>query len=246
VSEMPGKVGVILAAGFGSRLASDDSGNQPKPLIRVGGMPLILRAVRGLTLSGCREVVIVLGFESEGIQSALESEYTGSVPLRFVLNERFDLQNGVSVLAATPHIRDTFLLVMADHVVGDDVMKLAGAHAPVDGGATLLVDYNIDSVFDLDDATKVLESDNRITSIGKTIEQYNCIDTGVFVCTRGLLSALEVHFAAHGDVSLSDGVQTLAASGRMRTLDIGDGFWQDVDTPEMLAHAERSLKAKDD
>lgn len=243
MSETPGKVGVILAAGFGSRLAADDSGSQPKPLIRVGGMPLILRAVRGLTLAGCKEVVIVLGFESEGIQSALESEYTGAVPLRFVVNPRFDLQNGVSVLAAAPHINDTFVLVMADHVVGDSVMKLAGAHTPVENGATLLVDYDIESVFDLDDATKVLEADNRITSIGKTIEEYNCIDTGVFVCTKGLLAALEAHFAIHGDVSLSDGVQTLAASGRMRTLDIGDGFWQDVDTPEMLAHAERSLKA---
>ncbi len=206
-------------------------------------MPLILRAVRGLALAGCRRVVIVLGFESEEIQSALESEYTGSVPLRFVVNPRFELQNGVSVLAAAPHIEDAFVLVMADHVVGDDVMELAGSHTPVDGGATLLVDYDIESVFDLDDATKVLESENRITSIGKTIEQYNCIDTGVFVCTRGLLSALEAHFAVHGDVSLSNGVQTLAASGRMRTLDIGDGFWQDVDTPEMLEHAERSLKA---
>jgi choline kinase len=223
-------------------LASNGPGGQPKPLIRVGGMPLILRAVRGLTLAGCQEVVIVLGFESDGIRSALESEYDGTVPLRFVVNERFDLQNGVSVLSAAPHIADTFILVMADHLVGDDVMELAGAHRPVEGGATLLVDYDIESVFDLDDATKVLESDNRITSIGKTIEQYNCIDTGVFVCTRGLLSALERHFSQHGDVSLSDGVQTLAAGGQMRTLDIGDGFWQDVDTPEMLAHAEQSLK----
>ena len=207
-------------------------------------MPLILRAVRGLTLAGCRQVVIVLGFESAGIKAALESEYTGSVPLLFVVNPRFDLQNGVSVLSAAPHIEDLFVLVMADHLVGDSVMELAGAHTPVDEGATLLVDYDIDSVFDLDDATKVLESDSRITSIGKTIETYNCIDTGVFVCTRGLLTALETHYAKHGDVSLSDGVQTLSAGGRMRTLDIGDGFWQDVDTPEMLAHAERSLKAK--
>lgn len=235
------KVGVILAAGFGSRLAGEDGADSPKPLIRVGGSPLILRAARGLGLAGCDRVVVVLGFESEGIRSALLQEYDGAVPLSFVTNPRFDLQNGVSVLASDQEVEDLFILVMADHVVGDDVMRLAGEHAPVPGGATLLVDYDIEGVFDLDDATKVLEEGNRIVSIGKTISDYNCIDTGVFVCTSGLMDSLRSYYEEHGDVSLSNGVQNLAAAGLMRTLDIQGGFWQDVDTPEMLAHAEKAL-----
>jgi choline kinase len=232
---------VILAAGFGSRLASDGGESRPKPLIRVGGTPLILRAVRGLEIAGCAEVVVVLGFGADGIRAALEDEYVGEIPLHFVINKRFDLQNGVSVLAAAPRIDNLFVLVMADHVVSDDVMLKAGAHTPVDGGATLLVDYRVDSIFDMDDATKVLEIDGLIASIGKTIGEFNCVDTGVFVCTSGLLNALQARFDLHGDASLSDGVQKLAASGLMRVLDIEDGFWQDVDTPEMLAFAQKSI-----
>jgi 1L-myo-inositol 1-phosphate cytidylyltransferase len=210
--------------------------------MRVGGVPLAIRAVRGLHQAGCDEAVIVLGYESGRIQSTLEREYSGDIPLRFVINERYDLQNGVSVLAAEPWIRDQFVLVMADHLVSGDVMRLARDHEPPTGGATLLVDYRIDEVFDLDDATKVAEVDKRIVSIGKMISDYNCIDTGVFVCTRGLLDALSDQFRREGDASLSSGVQLLARKGLMSTLDIDGGFWQDVDTPEMLAFAESRIR----
>ena len=93
----------------------------------------------------------------------------------------------------------------------------------------------------MDDATKVLSDDGRIVSIGKQITDYNCIDTGVFVCTKGLLVSLNKYYKLHGDTSISDGVQELSSTGRMVTVDIGDGFWQDVDTPEMLAYAEKVL-----
>jgi NDP-sugar pyrophosphorylase family protein len=63
----------------------------------------------------------------------------------------------------------------------------------------------------------------------------------VFVCSAALMDAIEAVYRQTGDASLSEGVQTLAAAGNMQVIDIGDGFWQDVDTPEMLAHAEAEL-----
>jgi len=233
----PTRTGVILAAGYGSRLASGEAGEIPKPLIRLEGVPLAVRAILGLQAAGGSSVVVVLGYESGEIKSTLEAEYKGGLPLHFVMNERYDLQNGLSVLAAKSFIQDEFILVMADHLVGVEVMRLAGSHRVAAGGATLLVDYRIKMVFDLDDATKVSEVDGQIVSIGKELTEYNCIDTGVFVCTTGLLDALADQFEREGDASLSSGVQVLARGGLMRTLDIGNGFWQDVDTPAMLEYA---------
>jgi choline kinase len=236
------KTGVILAAGFGSRLAGADSDTDLKPLTSVNGTPLIYRTIESLKVAGCDKVVIVLGFGFDEIKEDILDSYTGNIPIEFAHNKRYDLSNGISVLSAAPYIDGNFILTMADHILSDDMMKLAGAHQPDKGTATLLVDYKVDDIFDMDDATKVLVKEGRIQSIGKLISDFNCIDTGVFVCTNGLMKEIKNVYEATGDASLSDGVQALSESGKMHTLDIGDAFWQDVDTPEMLAHAEKILR----
>ena len=236
------RTGVVLAAGFGSRLAGTCRQTDLKPLTPVAGVPLILRTLGSLAVAGCERVVIVLGHEPADVRSALETHYRGPLDVAYVLNGDFERQNGLSVLAARPFVDGPFLLTMADHVMGDELMEAARRHTPPADGATLLVDYKLDAIFDMDDATKVLEREGRVEAISKTLETFNCVDTGVFVCTQSLMDALETVVCRRGDAALSDGVRLLAAQGRMRVLDIGEGFWQDVDTPEMLAHAEAALK----
>jgi choline kinase len=235
------RLGLVLAAGIGSRLSARTGERQIKPLLPVGGRPLILRTIDALSHAGCTRVIIVTGHESEALRSAVERGYRGPISLVFCYNQDYRLQNGVSVLAARPWLDATFVLTMSDHILSPSVMELAGAHSPLVGGAALLVDRKIGSVFDLDDATKVLAEENRIIKIGKRIPDYNCIDTGVFVCTPALVGAIDSVFASRGDASLSEGVQALAALGLMEALDIGAGQWQDVDTPDMLEEAEKLL-----
>lgn len=251
------RTGVILAAGFGSRLAAV-SEKALKPLTKVGGVPLLQRAVRSLEQAGCARVVVVVGHKKDDVVASLEG-YPGAAEIVFAENARYDLKNGVSVLAARPHLlahddgQATFVLSMADHVLGDEVMAIAKAWQPAQGTAALLVDYKLASIFDMDDATKVLSKpvpEGRaearpgvalIDRIGKTIPSYDCVDCGVFVCTTALMDAIARVYEAQGDASLSDGVQALARDDQMFIVDVGDGFWQDVDTPEMLEHAEREL-----
>lgn len=235
------RTGVVLAAGFGSRLQGVSDETRLKPLTPVAGRPLILRTIDSLSLAGCGRVVVVLGHGAADVERAVSAAYSGDLELLFTVNPQYQLQNGLSVLAARRFVGPEFIITMADHVFGDNVMELAAAHRPPTGGATLLVDYKLNTIFDMDDATKVFTVDGRIRRIGKQIEDYNCVDTGMFVCTEGLISAIDEVYRTKGDASLSDGVQALATKGLMHVLDVEDGFWQDVDTSAMLEHANRML-----
>lgn len=241
------RVGVVLAAGTGWRLLQGDAARPSKPLTPVGGVPLLYRVLAGLVVAGCARVVVVVGYAGEAIRSAVSRDRpAGSVPVAFAQNDRYELKNGVSVLAAESLVGDAseIVLAMGDHLVGDEIWSLAGAHRPPEDGATLLVDRRVSEVLDLDDATKVRTSNDRIVAIGKEIDPYDAIDVGVFVASRALFSALRGVYAARGDVSLSEGIQSLASDGKMTVLDVGDGFWQDVDDARMLAHAEAQLAAR--
>lgn len=236
------RTGLILAAGKGARLSTATGQSRLKPLLVVGGKALIQRVIEAMAAVGCKKVVIVTGFAGKELRAGIEAFGLESTELCFVDNPDFERSNGLSVWAARQHLQSSFILSMADHIVSPAIMQRAASHAPAAGGATLLVDYKIDSVFDLPDATKVLAKDNRIVSIGKQIEKYNCIDTGIFVGTAGLVKAIGEVAEAKGDASLSNGVQALSDAGLMSVLDVGEATWIDVDTPEMLADAEERLR----
>lgn len=229
--------GVVLAAGCGVRLAEADCSSASKLLIPVQGNPLIWHAIRGLELSGCRRILVILGHEAAEVRSAILDTYIGSSRIEFIFNPLYKFSNGVSVLCAKDHLAENFQLVMGDHLVGDEIMASLPMYRPPVGGATLLVDRRLDRIFDLADATKVQEEDGRIRRIGKTIDHFNCVDTGIFSATPGLFAALQAVVSEKGDASLTDGIQRLADAGRMRAVPV-NGYWQDIDTPEMLEHAE--------
>lgn len=233
------RTGIIIAAGLGSRL--DNSNPTIKLLIPIEGIPLLIRIINSHEIAGCKDIVIVLGWQAELIENAICAKYDGPLELRFAYNQRYNLQNGLSVLAARPFIDNEFILTMADHIIDDKIMRqIQNLHAPK-AGAILCVDYKLTTIFDIDDATKVLSDGNSIKRIGKELDVFNCVDTGVFIGTDGLMNALAQIYNKKGDVSLSEGMQLLADSDRAEALDIKDAFWQDVDTPQMLDNAEKLL-----
>ncbi|HZC58736.1 MAG TPA: hypothetical protein VE154_02000, partial [Chthoniobacterales bacterium] len=79
--------------------------------------------------------------------------------------------------------------------------------------------------------------------IGKDLADYDAIDIGLFVCPVEIFGYLEraKSESCRNDCSLADGIRLMAGDDKVRAIDIGGAWWQDVDTPEMLQHAERQM-----
>ena len=155
------------------------------------------------------------------------------IALRGVENPHWEEGNGTSALAAQPYIRGPFLLAMCDHVFDPAILRRL-VDAGGEGAECLLaVDYRIEQVFRLDDATKVQLTGSTITAIGKDLQSYTAVDTGLFFCQPTVFDALQ-QAQADGEGSLSAGWRRLIPRRQFQALDIGEAFWVDVDTPESL------------
>ena len=161
-----------------------------------------------------------------------------ALEIEWVHNERWHLPNGVSALAARSRLAEPFVLLMADHLFEQRTLERLLEEPVAEGECLLAVDRKIDRVYDLDDATKVEVRGDKVVGINKGLQAFNAVDTGMFLCTPALFDALDAVDGPEG-CALSDGIRALAAEGRMRVFDVGDGYWQDVDTPEMLVQAKK-------
>jgi choline kinase len=229
---------VILMAGTGSRLRGSAE-TIAKPLIPIAGRPLISYAIDSFDNAGVETIHVVVGPNGDELAAAVAPLLPAHMEFRPIPNPNWQKQNGVSVLAAEGKVRAPFFLAMGDHLFERSILD----QLLVPAGLTrlnLAIDRKITSIFDLDDAMKVRTAGNRIVAIGKKLEDYDAIDTGIFVCPESIFEYLR-RVLKEGDCALADGVRLMAEEGNAFAVDIGEAWWQDVDTPEMLARAEAEV-----
>lgn len=237
----PGAVStaVVLAAGRGGRLGHDT----PKPLYPILGVPLLARTLFTLKKAGIEKACVILGYQGSVVRLGIQRIKRLDLDIEWIQNGRWEEPNGVSVLAAEAAISDPFILTMSDHLFDAEAVTRLRAGAATLKAVDLVVDRNISSVNDLADATKVKLEGHQIVGIGKSLTDFDVIDTGVFLASTELFAALKVSGGLEGP-SLSDGVRRLAAEGRVRAVDGSDLRWQDVDTPSDVDAATQLLLSR--
>jgi choline kinase len=226
------RTAIVLAAGAGSRLRELEPF---KPLCKVGGKPLIDRAIENLAASGIERIIVVTGYGADVIEEHLRSR-SWPVSIETAATPDWRLPNGVSARAAAPLLGgEAALMVMCDHLVAPPLyerVRLAGAG----DGLQLGIDRRLGHPWvDPEDVTCVRTEEDRIVAIGKGLEPHDAYDTGVFA----LGPAFFVEIEALKAPSVSEAVLRMVARGAARVVECTGLRWIDVDDPAALAKAEQ-------
>ena len=188
---------------------------------------------------GVEKIHAVVGPNGEELAAAVAPLLPRQMQFNPIPNPNWQKQNGVSLLIAAGKVRSPFFLAMGDHLFESSIVRTLLRDADL-SQLNLAIDRKIGSIFDLDDAMKVRTEGNRLVAIGKKLENYNAIDTGIFICPETIFEYLR-RVLKNDDCSLADSVRLMAEEGKALAIDIGEAWWQDVDTPEMLARAEEEV-----
>lgn len=205
-------------------------------------MPILSHVLARIEAAGVEEVYVVLGYRAEEIGNYYRQAAPRRLRVHWLPGADPNRSNGMSVLHARPVLRQPFLLLMGDHLVESGMLQRLARQVLEPDVSILCIDRKLERIFDFEEAMKVKSEQESLLRIGKTLTDYDAVDTGVFACSPAIFDALEASIRHH-DCSLADGIQELAQRGRMRVMDIGDAEWIDIDTPEALRHAELLIQA---
>ena len=149
--------------------------------------------------------------------------------------------NGVSLLAAEPLARPRFFLQMVDHLFADVALpRLVASPLAADEAGRVLVD-RAPRDLDLDDATKVRRSGDRVTAIGKGLEPWDAIDAGCFVLTPPSSRRCAAR-PTPSRARCRRACGSWSRAERSAAVDVGGTEWVDTDTPADLALAESLIQ----
>ncbi len=223
--------GVILAAGFGTRIKEISEG-KPKVLLKVAGRTLLERHLILLSKYGIKRFIVVVNPQNK---KAIEEELKKSKKeFIIVVNEQPERGNGFSFLLALNYINsEKFILTMGDHIYEEAFVKEA---LKKEG---LIVDTK-GKFIDQNEATKVKLEKNKVKDIGKEIKDYDGFDTGLFILekkffdeNRNLIEKLQ----KRENIEMKDVVKILS----LKASTVSGKFWMDIDSPLDYEKATRIL-----
>lgn len=218
---------MILAAGRGARMRPLTD-HTPKPLLQVGGKPLIVWHIERLAQAGITELVINHAHLGQQIEQALGDGSQWQVHIRYSA-EQTALETAGGIAKALPWLGEQPFLVVNGDVFTD--IDYAGLSLAADKLAHLVMVNNpkqhAEGDFALQGGLVKQADSNRLTF------------SGIGVYHPDLFQTVRSGEAAKLAPLLVSATQQGQVSGQHHT-----GLWHDIGTPERLQQLDHWLKQR--
>ena len=249
---------VILCGGQGARMR-EETEYRPKPMVEVGGRPLLWHIMRLFGHHGLNRFVLCLGYKGSMIKDyflnyeAMTQDCTVAVGGRRQIwyhgaHEPFDFEvtladTGVDTLTGgrvkriEPYVKgDTFIVTYGDGLADIDIRSLVAFHESHGRLATVTTVQPL-SRFGI----TMLDEHSRVTSFSEKPKVEGWISAGFFVFNRRIFDYLD-----GGDRQMleTDPLERLAADGQLMAYK-HDGFFFAVDTYRDYQQVNEMWKAGD-
>jgi glucose-1-phosphate cytidylyltransferase len=212
---------VILCGGRGTRL-QEHTRLIPKPLVEVGGHPIVWHVIQIYAAQGFRRFVLLTGYLHEQIDSFVaDTAWPDGIAVEAV-DTGMDTPTGGRVHAIADRLRadgGTACLTYADGVADIDLSALVAQHRASGAAATMTVVRPFSQW-----GIAVIEGDGRISGFREKPRLDHWINGGFFCLEPEALDYLDA------DCVLEQApLEGLAADGKLAAYS-HDGFWECMDT----------------
>ncbi|MBR9703719.1 NTP transferase domain-containing protein, partial [Candidatus Woesearchaeota archaeon] len=117
---------VILCGGFGTRLG-ELTKNTPKPMLTVGGKPILQHTIECLKEHGITKVLLCAGYKAEVIEEFFSETKNWGVDIEISIEDE-PLGTAGAVKLCSGKLDDEFILIYGDVFIDFDVSKLIASH----------------------------------------------------------------------------------------------------------------------
>jgi glucose-1-phosphate cytidylyltransferase len=138
---------IILCGGLGTRIG-EETYLRPKPMVEIGGKPILWHILKTYEKHGINEFILALGYKGEFIKDYFinynlrKSDFdinmaTGKIEIKLLSNEKWKISlmdtglhslTGGRLLRIKDQIKETFMLTYGDGVCDVDINKLLEFH----------------------------------------------------------------------------------------------------------------------
>lgn len=232
---------VLLAGGFGTRI-SEETGLRPKPMVEIGGRPILWHIMRWYAAHGHKDFVICCGYKSEYIRNYFLnyrnslSDFTinlKSGKAEFheteaedwnvtVVDTGLNTMTGGRIKAIQPFIgNERFMLTYGDGVSDIDINALIESHDASGASATLTAVAQVGRFGGLS-----LDTSGQVKSFREKAAQDGAvINGGYFVCEPSVFDYID----GPETIWERDPLEKLVGEGKLNAFR-HEGFWQPMDT----------------